>query len=55
MVASFPPPPKQHRHDRRLFIAGFQEIVDKNPSEANYVLLGEAYMKVQMPTEATAV
>ena len=45
----------QHRHDRRLFIASYQEIVDKNPTESNYVLLGEAYMKVQMPTEATAV
>jgi hypothetical protein len=45
----------QHRHDKRLFIACYQEIVDKAPTEGNYVLLGEAYMKVQMPTEATAV
>jgi len=41
-----------HRHDRRAYAQCYQELVQAVQSPATYVLLGEAYMKIQAPESA---
>lgn len=43
----------QHRHDRRRYIQCYQDIVEHNRTESSYVLLGDAFLRIQMPGEAT--
>jgi tetratricopeptide repeat protein 21B len=41
-----------HRHDRRAYAQCYLDLVSSSPSSANYVLLGEAYMRIQAPESA---
>ncbi len=38
---------KNYKHDVRAYCRCFSEIVEKNPTTANWILLGDAYMSIQ--------
>eukprot|EP00742_Colponemidia_sp_Colp-10_P005614 GILJ01006001.1.p1 GENE.GILJ01006001.1~~GILJ01006001.1.p1 ORF type:complete len:1335 (+),score=250.67 GILJ01006001.1:335-4006(+) len=42
----------KHRNDRKSYARCFGELVEKNPTVSNYMLFGEALMKIQEPEEA---
>lgn len=41
-----------HRHDRRAYAQCYLDLVTSHPSASTYVLLGEAYMRIQAPESA---
>ena len=45
----------KHTGDRRLYAKCFSDIVESEKTVANYLLLGEAFMKIQEPEEAIRV
>lgn len=38
-----------HRRDKRAYAQCYRDMVQANPCARTYVLLGEAYMRLQMP------
>lgn len=42
----------QHRKDTRQYVMCYKHMVEKNPTEHTYVMLGEAYMQIQEPENA---
>lgn len=42
----------KQRRDRRSYIKCMEDLASQDPTEQNCVLLGEAYMNIQMPDEA---
>ncbi|CAD5217251.1 unnamed protein product [Bursaphelenchus okinawaensis] len=42
----------EHKHDHIHFTQCYKAILDNNPSSQTYVLLGDAYMSIQEPTNA---
>ena len=45
----------KHRHDKKMYIMCFQDLVDVNPSSENFIHLGDAYMNTQNPEKAISV
>uniref|UniRef100_A0AAX7UWV8 Tetratricopeptide repeat domain 21B n=1 Tax=Astatotilapia calliptera TaxID=8154 RepID=A0AAX7UWV8_ASTCA len=41
-----------HRKEKRLYASCYREMIEKLPSSHTYVLLGDAYMKIQEPQKA---
>lgn len=37
------------RRDKRAYAQCYRDMAQANPSAATYILLGEAYMRIQMP------
>ncbi|CAN9497793.1 unnamed protein product [Ophioblennius macclurei] len=44
-----------HRKEKRLYASCYREMVEKLPSPHTYLLLGDAYMKIQEPEKAIEV
>ena len=44
-----------HRKDKMLYAACYKELVDQNPTPHAYLLMGDAYMKIQDPEAAIVV
>ncbi|KAH7731473.1 tetratricopeptide repeat protein 21A isoform X1 [Aphelenchoides avenae] len=42
----------EEKHDKHKFAACYRDILEKDPSPQAYVLLGDAYMSIQEPTNA---
>ncbi|CAN0564458.1 unnamed protein product, partial [Ectocarpus sp. 12 AP-2014] len=40
------------RRDKRAYAQCYRDMAQANPSAATYILLGEAYMRIQMPEAA---
>ena len=43
------------RKDKRMYVQCFRQIVDKNPTPQNYVLLGDAFMSIEEPDKALEI
>ena len=43
------------RKDKRMYVQCFRQIVDKNSTPQNYVLLGDAYMAIEEPDKALEI
>ena len=43
------------RKDKRMYVQCFRQIVDKNPTPQNYVLLGDAFMAIEEPDKALEI
>ena len=44
----------EHRNDKRMYAACHEEMAAKHPTVSSYVMLGEAYMRIQDPESAIA-
>lgn len=44
----------KHRNDKRAYTKCYRDLVKRSPGEQSQVLLGDAYLRVQMPEEAIA-
>ena len=44
-----------HKKDKRQFAVCYKELVEKNPTPAAFVLLGDAYMSIEEPERAIEV
>eukprot|EP00794_Sanderia_malayensis_P003381 gene3381-3871_t len=44
-----------YRKDKRLYASVYRELVEKDPVPQSYLLLGDAYMKIQEPEKAIDV
>lgn len=44
-----------HRKEKRLYASCYRELVEKMPSPHTYILLGDAYIKIQEPEKAIDV
>ena len=38
-----------------MYVQCFRQIVDKNPTPSNYVLLGDAFMAIEEPDKALEI
>jgi len=45
----------KHRKDKKLYIGCFQDLLELNASPENYILLGDAHMKIIEPDKAISV
>ena len=42
----------KHRKDRTMYARCYQELVERQPDQQRYMLLGEAYMQIEEPQKA---
>lgn len=48
-------PSSQHRRNKIKYLNCYREMVERDESDASYILLGDAYMRIQMADEAIQV
>ena len=41
----------KHRHDKKLYIKTYKELVDRDPKPESLVILGDAYMSIMEVSE----